>query len=180
MSHEVPCLSVNAERQRRFWPGRPAPIGSDRHPLAGAIPGRDLETLGEAARRRRLGQAPAPRAQSAGARRGAPPGRHAAAGGAGPGFLEAATPPRARARAPRRPAHARGREGARPGGGGGGGARSSGRRAAEGRLAERAVAAAAPATIAGTEWGAREGAEGGEAERSESRISNSQLRAPSL
>lgn len=83
-------------------------------PLAGAVGGRRRETLGEAARRRLRSQASAPRARSAGARRGAPPGRRGAAGGAGPGFAEVVTPPRARARAPRRPAHARGLEGARP------------------------------------------------------------------
>lgn len=71
---------------------------------------------------------------------GAPPGRGASAGEAGPGFPEAAAPPRARARAPRPPAHARGREGARPGGGGGR------RRAAEGSLAARAEVVAAAAT----------------------------------
>lgn len=130
-------------------------------PLAGAVRGRRRETLGEAAWGRRRSQAPAPRALSAGSQSGAPPGRRAAAGGAGPGFAEAVTPPRARARAPPRPAHARGREGARPGSGGARRRRGKRRRrAAEGRLAERAVVAvAAPATGAGAECGAREGAE---------------------
>lgn len=96
--------------------------------------------------------------RQAGRSKGAPPGRRTAAEGAGPGFPEAVAPPRARARAPRRPAHARGREGARPGGGSSAGRRRR-RRVAEGRLAARAVAVA---TGAWAEWVATKGAEGGE------------------